>query len=130
MRKNEKNYPQKASQPQISSNEEVNYEEVINSLLENDDIDHMSYICLLRLNEFIPIYQSHCLKQKKYQKAKQLLDLQQKITAELTKQTKQLREYNEKNAISIEFASIQTNKYIYFFIFYFSDVFFYMILGI
>lgn len=115
--KNTKTYPQKLFQQQ-AYNDDMNYEEMINSLIVNDDISNLSYINLLRINEFIPIYQNHCLKQKKYQKAKQLLDIQAKITNELTKQTKQLQEYNEKNAITMEFASIQTNKYVFFFYYF------------
>lgn len=119
MKKNAKAHPQKLFQQQASTNDEINYEDMINSIITNNDISNLSYINLLRLNEFIPIYQAHCLKQKKYQKAKQLLDIQAKITEELTNQTKQLQEYNEKNAITMEFATIQTTKYVLFFYLFF-----------
>lgn len=118
MKKNAKPYPQKLYQKQVSTNDEINYEEIINSLVTNNDISNLSYINLLRINEFLPIYRDHCLKQKKYQKAKKLFEIQTQITDELTKQTKQLHEYNEKNAITMEFASIQTNKYVHYFYYF------------
>ena len=41
MKKNAKPYPQKLYQKQVSANDEINYEEIINSLVTNNDISNL-----------------------------------------------------------------------------------------
>lgn len=109
---NDCKYPRKLANHDGDFLHNDDYEALIDSLLENNDLSIIPFTTLLQLNDLIAVYQSHCIRHREYSKAKKVYDLQTSITMEINKQTAMLIEYEKKAQITTQLATINS-KYVF-----------------
>lgn len=103
---------------QNNANKVVNMEELEISnlrdeLLENPNLEDLPFDKLLKLKINLEQFKKDCLSNRQYAKAKEAVDLDDKLTTEIDRQAKELEDYRSKKRCEENMSRVRNREYVF-----------------
>lgn len=106
--------------------EDLEISNLRDELLTNPNLENLPFDKLLKLKINLEQFKKDCLKTRQYAKAKEAVDLDDLLTSEIERQSKELEDYNSKRRCEEAMSRARNREYVIYDSFFFKMNHFYM----